>query len=173
MQRSLHWLQWDTQNSPPNLPLLLQWSPPHLIHPFLDRPHSPYPTVSGSNQPFCHSTLSVPTDRPTDQHTHIHTDTHNRFTALWICPGQPVRAYPGNESSLICFLHLLRLIASSLFNPRAWQSFPTVSLQVGLAPSTSYCIHFFTRSLSSFRNTCPYHRYLFCCIKIRSWTTKL
>ena len=47
--------------------------------------------------------------------------------------------------------------------------FSTISLQVffglplGLAPSTSYSIHFFTQSLSSFRNTCPYHRNLFCC----------
>ena len=47
--------------------------------------------------------------------------------------------------------------------------FSTISLQVffglllGLAPFTSYSIHFFTQSLSSFRNTCPYHRNLFCC----------
>jgi len=36
-------------------------------------------------------------------------------------------------------------------------------LPLGLAPSTSYTIHFFTQSLSSFCNTCPYHRNLFCC----------
>ena len=47
--------------------------------------------------------------------------------------------------------------------------FSTISLQVffglplGLAPSTSYSIHFFTQSLSSFHITCPYHRNLFCC----------
>jgi len=47
--------------------------------------------------------------------------------------------------------------------------FPTISLQVffgqpfGLAPSTAYSIHFFTQSLSSFRNTCQYHHNLFCC----------
>jgi len=41
----------------------------HLIHPSLDRPHLPSQTASGSNQPFCHSTLSGPTDRPTDRHT--------------------------------------------------------------------------------------------------------
>jgi len=29
--------------------------------------------------------------------------------------------------------------------------------------STSYSIHFFTQSVSSFRNTCPYHHNLFCC----------
>jgi len=52
--------------------------------------------------------------------------------------------YCGHQSSLICFLHLLWSIASSLFNLRAWQSFSTISLQVffglplGLASSTSY-----------------------------------
>jgi len=69
----------------------------------------------------------------------------------------------------ICFLHLLRSMASCLFNARALQSFSTIYLQVffglppGLAPSTSYFIHFFTQSSSSFRNACPYHRNLFCC----------
>jgi len=69
--------------------------------------------------------------------------------------------------------HLLpsttRSIATSLFKLRAWQSFCTTSLHVlfglllGLEPSTSYSIHFFTQSVSSFRNTCPYHHNLFCC----------
>jgi len=36
-------------------------------------------------------------------------------------------------------------------------------LPLDLAPSTSYSIHFFTQSLSSFHCTCPYHRSLFCC----------
>jgi len=35
-------------------------------------------------------------------------------------------------------------------------------LPLVLAPSTSYSIHFFTQSLSSFCNTCPYHRSRFC-----------
>jgi len=35
----------------------------HLIHPSLDRPHSPSQTASGSSQPFCHSTLAEQTDR--------------------------------------------------------------------------------------------------------------
>jgi len=34
---------------------------------------------------------------------------------------------------------------------------------LGLGPSTSYFIHFFNQSSSSFRNTCPCHRSLFCC----------
>jgi len=108
-----------------------------------------------------------------------HTHTHNRFTALDFVrdnPGEPVPEETFTHShSLwssiipICFLHLLRSMASSLFNPRALQSFSTISLHVffglplGLAPSTSYSIHFFTQSLSSFRNTCPYHRTLFRC----------
>jgi len=72
-------------------------------------------------------------------------------------------------SSNICLLHLLRSMASSLVNQHALQSFSTISLQVffglprDLAPSTSYSIHFFIQSLSSFRSTCPYHRSLFCC----------
>jgi len=38
-----------------------------------------------------------------------------------------------------------------------------VGLPLGLAPSTSYSIHFFIQSLSSFYSTCPYHRNLCCC----------
>jgi len=100
--------------------------------------------------------------------------------ALWILSGttqvsqyqkkhSPTPTYCGHQWSLIWFLHLLQSMASSLFNLRAWQSFSTISVQVffclplGLAPSTSYCIHFFTQSLSSFHSTCPYHCNLFCC----------
>jgi len=63
----------------------------------------------------------------------------------------------------------MRSTASSLFKLRAWQSFCTTSLHVllclplGLEPSASYSIRLFTQSVSSFRNTCPYHRNLFCC----------
>jgi len=77
--------------------------------------------------------------------------------------------YPDHQSSFISFFHLLWSIASSLFKLRACQSFCTISLQVlfglplCLTPSTLYCINFCTKSLSSFRNTCPYHHSLFCC----------
>jgi len=60
-------------------------------------------------------------------------------------------------------------MASSLFILRASQSSRTTSLQVfiglplGLGPSTSYSVHFFTQSSSSFHSTCPYKRSLFCC----------
>ena len=82
---------------------------------------------------------------------------------------------PDHHPIFISFFHLLRSTASSLFRLCSWQSFCTTSLHVlfgltlGLEPSTSYSIHFFTQSVSSFRNTRPYHRILFCCsIKIIS-----
>jgi len=40
----------------------------------------------------------------------------------------PTHTYHGHQSSLICFIHLLRSMASSLFNLRAWQSFFPQSL---------------------------------------------
>jgi len=52
----------------------LRRSPPHLIYPFVDRPHSPHQTASRSNQPFCHNT---PPDRPTDR------QTDKRQTVAW------------------------------------------------------------------------------------------
>jgi len=90
-------------------------------------------------------------------------------------PGEPVpeetftHPHPDHHQISISFFHLPRSIASSLFKLCAWQSFCTTSLHVlfgltlGLEPSTSYSIHFFTQSVSSFRNTCPYHRNLFLC----------
>jgi len=109
-----------------------------------------------------------------------HTRIHNCFMTLWILSGttrvsryqkkhSPSHNYRGHQSSLICFIHLMLSMASSLFNLRACQSFSTISVQVffglpfGLSPSTSYSIHFFTQSLSSFSSTCPYHPNMFCC----------
>ena len=77
--------------------------------------------------------------------------------------------HPDHHPTFISFFHLPQSIASSLFNLRAWQSFCTTSLHVlfglplGLEPSTSYSMHFFTQSLSSFHSTCPYRCSLFCC----------
>jgi len=97
--------------------------------------------------------------------THTHTQPfYGSVDFVWDNSGElvPEETFTHSHSSWssiihICFLHLLRSLASSLFNPRALQSFSTISLQVyfglplGLAPSTSYSIHFFTQSLSSFR----------------------
>jgi len=73
-----------------------------------------------------------PTDRIGDRSVPImltlccnDTHTHNHFTALWILSGttrvsryqkkhSPTHTYCGHQSSLICLLHLLRSMASSL-----------------------------------------------------------
>jgi len=58
--------------------------------------------------------------------------------------------HPDHHPIFISFFHLPRSIATSLFKLRAWQSFCTTSFHVvfglplGLEPSTSYSIHFFT-----------------------------
>ena len=105
----------------------------------------------------------------------IHTRTHMTVLRPFVrvYPGEPVpeetsiHSHPYCSSTiLIIFLHLARTTASYLLNPRTWQSLYTTSnhgLPLGLEPTTSYSIHLFTQSLSSFRNTCPYHRNLFCC----------
>jgi len=77
--------------------------------------------------------------------------------------------HPYHHPVFISFFHLPRSIASSLFKLHAWQSFCKSSfhvlfgLSLGLEPSASYSIHFFTQSVSSFRSSCPYHHTLFCC----------
>jgi len=45
------------QIHPQNCPLTFDDNHSHLIHPSLDRPHSPCQTASGSIQLFCHSTI--------------------------------------------------------------------------------------------------------------------
>ena len=62
----------------------------------------------------------------------------------------PAHTHPGQHTSFITFLHLQRSTISSLFSLRARQSSRTTSFQVlfglplGLEPSTSYSMHFFT-----------------------------
>jgi len=79
-----------------------------------------------------------------------------------------VTHHPDHHWIFISFFHLPRSIAFSLFKLCAWQSFCTSSLHVlfglpiGLEPSTSYSIQFFTQSVSSFCSTCPYHRNMYC-----------
>jgi len=55
-------IQWDAAHLPPIL--RFSFDDHHPIYTdFLDRPQSPHQTASASNQPFCHNTLSGPTDR--------------------------------------------------------------------------------------------------------------
>jgi len=106
--------------------------------------------------------------------TQMNKDTHTQlFNGLW--PGTTrvgryqkkysTHMHPDHRTSFINFLHLQWSMASSLFILRAWQTSRTTSLQVliGLGPSTSYSIHFFTQSPPSFRSTCPNQHSLFCC----------
>ena len=105
------------------------------------------------------------------RYTHIHTQPFNGLWSGTTRVGRyqkkhsPTHTHPDHRTSFIIFLHLQRSMASSLFILHAWQSSRTTSLQVlfGLGPSTSYSIHFFTQSSSSFCSTCPYQHSLFCC----------
>ena len=90
--------------------------------------------------------------------THTHTQPFNGLWSGTTRVGQyqkkhsPTHTHPGHWTSFINFLHLLRSIASSVFSLHAWQSSLTTSFQVlfdlplGLGPSTSYSMHFFTQS---------------------------
>jgi len=73
--------------------------------------------------------------------THTHTQPfYGSMDYVWDNPGEPVpeETFTNSRTSRssiisICFLHLLRSMASSLFNPHALQYFSTMSLQVFLA----------------------------------------
>ena len=81
----------------------------------------------------------------------------------------PAHTHPVQRTSFITCLLLQWSTSSSLFSLRVWQFSRTISFQVlfglplGLEPSTSYSMHFFAQSSSSFCSTCPYQRSLFCC----------
>jgi len=110
--------------------------------------------------------------------THTHIYTHNRFTALWILSGttrvswyqkkhSPTHTHRGHQSSYLLppstTIHGILPIQSTCF-----MSFSTISLQVffglplGLAPPLHTPL-FLHPIVIFFRNTCPYHRNLFCC----------
>ena len=82
MQQSPHWLRRDASNSSQNCTFPFDDCHSHLIHPSLDRPHSPPKTASGSTQPFCHSTLSGQTDRQTDGWSRRETCTNTRLRSI-------------------------------------------------------------------------------------------
>jgi len=78
----------------------------------------------------------------------------------------PTHTYRGHQSSLIHFIKYdPQRSPCSIYVPDNLSTISQffVGLPVGLAPSTSYSIHFFTKSLSSFHSICPYHCNLFCC----------
>ena len=75
-----------------------------------------------------------------DVHSHTHTQPfYDSVEFVWDNPGEPVPevTFTHSHSSWssiipICFLHLLRHMASSIFNPRALQSFSTMSLSLSM-----------------------------------------
>jgi len=101
--------------------------------------------------------------------------THNRFTTL--CSGLPGWASTRRNTHPPTIWSSSNLPSTTIHSILPVQItclaiFCTTFLHVlfgvplGLEPSTSYSIHFFTQSVSSFRNTCPYQWYrrnLFCC----------
>jgi len=109
-------------------------------------------------------------------------NNNNRFTVLcrglfgWAGTRRNIHPPSWSSSSLYQLLPSTT-IHTILPVQITWrQSFCTTSLHVffglplGLEPSTSYSIHFFTQSVSSFHSICPYHRNLFCCsINIIHW----
>jgi len=112
-------------------------------------------------------------------HTHAHTQPfYGSLDSVWENTGKPVPEETFTPtylswSSVIPYLlppsitiHGICPVQFTCLAEKL-QSFFTISLQVffglplSLAPSTSYSIHFFTQSLSSFHSTYPYHHNLF------------
>jgi len=91
---------------------------------------------------------------PPPTHTHKHTTV---LLLSGFCLGQPGWAstrrnihpltYHGHQSSLICFVHLIRSIASSLFSLGAWQSFSTISASFLWCTSWPGTLHFILQIL--------------------------
>ena len=105
-------------------------------------------------------------------------NNNNHFTTL--CSGLPGWACIRRNIHLLTTIKIINhpLSASSIYydpqHPLSCSIYVPDSLLHNLFQSplwstswsrtpTSYSIHFFTRSLSSFCNTCPYHRDLSCC----------
>jgi len=133
-----------------------------MLHPHHRAPCILYVTL---HCPIIPSQKNPLTGDINSQSSHTHTHTHNRFTAVWILYGTtrvsqyqnkhlPTHTYHGHQSSLL--LHPSNAIHGILPVQFMHLTVFTISLQVffeqplGLAPSTSYSIHFFTQSLSFF-----------------------
>jgi len=74
----------------------------------------------------------------------------------------PTHTNPDHQTSFINILHLLWSIASSLFNLHAWLLFHNLYPGPLWSSSCSGPLYFILHAFH-FRNTCPYHRSLFCC----------
>jgi len=116
MQQSPHWLQWDAPNSPPQLPLPLRWSPPLSNTPIPRPTPLTIPMASGSNQPFCHSTLSGQTDRLTHRQTNRWASRQVGKISAYTC--YIARERHTNSSSnnmarrLLCWMEKIQAVGS-------------------------------------------------------------
>jgi len=95
---------------------------------------------------FVRDNLGEPVSEETFTHLHL---SWSSIVPYLLHPFNAIHGIlPVQSTRLTVFFHKLQVF---------------FGLPLGLAPSTSYSIHFFTQSLSSFHNTCPYHCSLFCC----------
>jgi len=111
-----------------------------------DRPTDTLIAIVGENLKHCRNNNNIIVLRPfvrVSRYQKKHSTTH----------------HPGHHPIFIRFFHLYYTIHSILLlKLHAWQSFCTTSflvlfgLPLGLEPSTSYSMHLFTQSVSSFRN---------------------
>ena len=98
-----------TFSLPPKLPLHFDDLHTHLMHPSLERHHSPPQMASRSNQPFftIHP-LDRPTDRPTDRRASRQACTNSTHTLYWLHSSVSV----SRQVSLMRHFVLLRALHS-------------------------------------------------------------
>ena len=95
------------------------------------------------------------TSKELQKHTHNHLSGTTQV-GQYQKKHSPTHTHPDHQTSFINFLHLLRSIASSLFNLTVlFRNLSLGSLWSTSWSGTLYFIHFFIQSLSSFSNRCP------------------
>jgi len=123
---------------------------------------------------FSTATSAFPFTLSTHTHTHTHTKVYGSLDFVWDNPGEPAleetfahshlswsSIVPDllHPSSMIHGILCVQFMHPTVFFHNLSPTFPWSTS----CPSTSCSIHFFTQSLSSLRNTGPYHHNLFCC----------
>jgi len=80
------------------------------------------------------------------------THSHMKSSSVLYQPPPSATIHSILPAQSMCFIVSLHNLYPSPLRSTSWS-----------ITSTTYSIHFFTQPLSSFRNTSPYHRSLFCC----------
>jgi len=128
-QRTSHLISWCPMLS--NRPVDIMCAKPQKL--FLH--HMIYHVFQLNKLRTQMSTVKINTNTHIKTHTHTHTQPFYGSVDFVRHKPVPEEIFTHSHSSWssiipICFLHLLQSMASSLFNPRALQSFSTISLQV-------------------------------------------